>query len=118
MLFGLAPKQRKHFRPKQRTEIGGVLYIHDTKQGYVAIQRKEWEGTSFLEDGTEEGEAWLSAYLSILTKEIYTAIYSFSTQDLMNIQHMKQKELSDVLFIIGLTGSTVIYEVEKKLVAE
>lgn len=118
MLFGLAPKQRKHFRPKQRTEIGGVLYIHDTKQGYVAIQRKEGEVTCFLEDGTEEGEAWWSAYLSGLTKEMYTAIYSFSAQDLMDIQHMKQKELSDVLFSIGLTGSTVIYEVEKKLVAE
>src|SRR5699024_9861993 len=49
---------------------------------------------------------------------MYTAIYSFSAQDLMDIQHMKQKELSDVLFSIGLTGSTVIYEVEKKLVAE
>src|SRR5699024_10752273 len=83
--------QRKHFRPKQRTEIGGVLYIHDTKQGYVAIQRKEGEVTCFLEDGTEEGEAWWSAYLSGLTKEMYTAIYSFSAQDLMDIQHMNKK---------------------------
>lgn len=118
MLFGLPPKQRKHYRPKQRTEIGGVLYVYDKQEGYVSIQRKEDEVSCFLDDGTEVGEAWWSAYLSGLTKEMYTAIYAFSAHDLMDIQHMKQKELSDVLFSVGLTGSTAIYEVEKKLIAE
>src|SRR5699024_4798352 len=31
MLFGLSPKQRKFYRPKQRTEIGGMLHVHDTE---------------------------------------------------------------------------------------
>src|SRR5699024_9986344 len=32
-----------------------------------------------------------------------------------NIRHMKANELSDVLFSVGLTGATSIYEVEKQL---
>lgn len=118
MLFGLSPKQRKHYRPKQRTEIGGILHVHDTEAGHVSIQRKEDHVICFLEDGTEQDETWWSAFLSGLTKEMYTSIYAFSAHDLTYIQRMKQAELSDVLFSIGLTGSTAIYDVEKKLSAE
>lgn len=118
MLFGLSPKQRKFYRPKQRTEIGGMLHVHDTEAGYISIQRKEDHVVCFLEDGTEQDETWWTSFLSGLTKEMYTSIYAFSAHDLTYIQHMKQKELSDVLFSVGLTGSTAIYDVEKKLMAE
>src|SRR5699024_2689729 len=115
MLFGLTSKKRKQYRPKNRTEIGGTLTIYDETFETLTIQRKEDECTCLLADGSTEDEAWWKEQLSGLTRDVYTSIYAFSAIDLSHIQTMKAKDLSDVLFSVGLTGSTAIYEVEKKL---
>src|SRR5699024_11898841 len=41
--------------------------------------------------------------------------YAFSALDLVKIKQMKQSDMSNVLFSVGLTGSTTIYEAEKNL---
>src|SRR5699024_12180037 len=45
-------------------------------------------------------------------------IYTFSEIDLSEIRIIEKIQLSDVLFSVGLTGSTNIYESEKKLAAK
>src|SRR5699024_4744223 len=37
--------------------------------------------------------------------------------DLIHIQDMKQEDLSEILISVGLTGSTALYDAEKKLTA-
>src|SRR5699024_5869347 len=115
MLFGFHSKKRKQYRRRNRKEIGGTLSIYDEKFGTMTIHRKEDECTYLLENGSTEDESWWKEQLSGLTKDVYTSIYAFSASDLSHIQTMKAKDLSDVLFSVGLTGSTAIYEVEKRL---
>lgn len=118
MLFGLEPKKRREFQPKNRMEIGGSLKLYDESIGMLTIQRKEDICKCLLEDGKAYDETWWKEHLSGLTKDVYTSIYAFSATDLSHIQTMRKKELSDVLFSVGLTGSTAIYEIERKLMTE
>src|SRR5699024_6941342 len=118
MLFGLEPKKRKFYRPKNRTEIGGSLNISDHHLGMITIHRKEEDFKCLLENGQTKEEVWCIEKLAGLTRDVYASIYAFSAVDLRPIQTMKAKELSDILFSVGLTGSTGIYEVEKRLLTQ
>src|SRR5699024_3834356 len=63
---------------------------------------------------TSEKEETLHEQLNQLQEETYRAIYGFSSLDLMQLHQMKQTELSDLLFSVSLTGSTAVYELERK----
>lgn len=118
MFFGFPPKLRNLFRPKQSNRIGGMLTIADEEIGTYTIERVEDEIHCYLPSGETFGEQFLQERLKGLTKEIYTSIYSFSALDLQMIRQMKGEDLSDVLFSVGLTGATSIYQVEKQLEKE
>ena len=118
MLFGLPPKQRKFYQPKQSNRVGGSLTMTDEEYGTFTIERIEDEVQCYLPSGEKRDEKFLQDRLNGLTKEIYTSVYSFSALDLNSIRKMKGKELSDVLFSVGLTGATAIYRVEKQLEKE
>lgn len=115
MLFGLPPRKRNFYKPKNSNRVGGMLTIEDEKNGVYTIERVGDELNCLLSNGKTEDEAWLKEQLKGLTREVYDSIYSFSALDLSAIQQMKASELSDVLFSVGLTGATNIYEVEKQL---
>lgn len=118
MLFGFPPKLRNFYRPKQSNRIGGKLTLSDGEVGTYIVERVEDEVRCYDASGEKHDEKFLQERLNGLTKEIFTSIYSFSALDLQKIREMKGKELSDVLFSVGLTGATSIYEVEKHLEKE
>lgn len=115
VLFGLPPRKLAAFKPIHSNKIGGRLIVEDTTVGTYQIERIDQEVICYLPTGDLQDEAWLKDRLQGLNRDIYTAIYSFSAMDLTMIRQMKQTELSDVLFSVGLTGSTKIYEAEKLL---
>lgn len=115
ILFGLLPRNRTINKPKNSNRTGGRLTIEDEKNGIYTIERIENKVTCFLLDGKKEDEVWLSNQLKGLTREVYDAIYAFSALDLTAIRSMNTKDLSNVLFSVGLTGATNIYQVEKQL---
>lgn len=115
MLFGLPPRKRNLYQPKNSNKMGGTLTIVDDPIGIFTIERTDDHVRCLLPNGKIEGEDWLFEQLNGLTQEVYTSIYAFSVNDLIEIRRMKQEQLSDVLFSIGLTGATAIYQVEKKL---
>lgn len=115
MLFGLPPRKRNFYQPKNSNRMGGTLTIVDVSIGIFTIERTDDHVKCLLPDAKVEGEDWLFEQLHGLTREIYTSIYAFSANDLIEIRRMKQEQLSDVLFSVGLTGATAIYQVEKKL---
>lgn len=115
MLFGLPPRLRNFYKPKSSNRIGGKLTVHDERAGTFTIERVGDEMHCLLESGEQKDEAWLQGQLNGLTREIYTAIYAFSALELTEIRTMKEEELSNVLFSVGLTGATNIHKVEKQL---
>ncbi|HEY4600072.1 MAG TPA: AAA family ATPase [Cerasibacillus sp.] len=118
MLFGLYPSERAFYRPKTSSKMGGRLTVIDPDVGEFTIERLDHvrNGKAVCFTETEQyDEEWLKKRLNGLTRETYQAIFSFSAVDLLTIRDMKEDELSEVLLNIGLTGSTHIHTVEKKL---
>jgi len=115
MLFGLPPRQRQFFQPKHSSRFGGTLRIESALHGEFTIERTAHEFACYLQNGDIKDEAWLHEALHGLTRETYESIYSFSALDLSEIQQMKVQQLNQVLFSVGLTGSTNIYQMEKDL---
>lgn len=115
MLFGLPPSKLKFFKPKNSNKLGGKLTISDAKIGSYTIERTETAVACLLPNGKTENEAWLKQQLGGLTRDIYESIYTFSALDLEGIRQMDETQLSDVLFSVGLTGATHIYELERQL---
>jgi len=119
MLFGLPPKQREAFRPKTSGKMGGRLTVHDAEAGLFTIERldevRNGQAVCYTPDGGEFDESWLKTFLKGMTYHTYQSIFSFSAADLNEIKNMKEDDLGEVLFSIGLTGATNIRSIEKKL---
>src|SRR5690625_167563 len=115
MLFGLPPRKRNVYRPRQSNRVGGQITINDPSIGTFIIERVEDNVTCLLPDGEQQDETWLDNYMKNVTRETYTNIYAFSAVELEEIRQMGENQLSDVLFSIGLTGATNIYSIEKRL---
>ncbi|GAB3790216.1 ATP-binding protein [Virgibacillus kimchii] len=119
MLFGLPPKQRNFYRPKTSGKMGGRLTVEDLDTGVFTIERLDevnnGAATCYTEDGKAFDEAWLDERLKGMTKKTYQSIFSFSSMDLQVMNNMKEDDLAEILLGIGMTGSTKIYAVEKKL---
>lgn len=118
MLFGLSPKQRALYHPKKSSKMGGRLTVVDPSVGEFMIERlnhvQNGAAVCYMPDGTTHDEAWLQEKLRV-TKQTYQAVFTFSDLDLSAIRTMKEEDVGDVLLSIGLTGSTQVYAVEKKL---
>ncbi|PAV29306.1 hypothetical protein CIL05_12995 [Virgibacillus profundi] len=119
MLFGLPPKQRSFYRPKTSGKMGGRLRIYDPSVGNYTIERfdevRNGAAICYGPGGHEYGEDWLKERLKGMTDKTYQAIFSFSASDLNSLKDMKEDDLGEVLLGIGLTGSTNIYAIEKRL---
>ncbi|MEI3607102.1 AAA family ATPase [Pseudogracilibacillus sp. SE30717A] len=115
MLFGLPPRKRNFYQPKNSNRVGGTLTVIDEQIGQYTIERVGDHVTCLLANGKTYDELWLDEQLKGMSREVYTSIYAFSANDLTDIRKMKRNQLSDVLFSVGLTGATAIYDVEKKL---
>lgn len=119
MLFGLPPKQRTFFQPKEGAQVGGRLTMFDEEIGEFTIERldqvKNGAATCYTPDGKEYDEVWLREQLKGTTIATYESIFSFSAMDLTGIANMKEVDLSEMILGIGLTGSTEIYQLEKHL---
>lgn len=115
VLFGLPPRKLALYQPIHSHKIGGRLYVENHEHGPFAIERVEQKLICYLKNGEERDETWLQAVLKGLNRQVFESIYAFSALDLVKIKQMKQSDMSNVLFSVGLTGSTTIYEAEKNL---
>lgn len=116
MLFGFSPRKLAFYQPKFTSKIGGSLTVYTPDVGEVTIERVGGSFRMHLPDGRiETDEAIWRGMLNHLQKETYEAVYGFSALELTRLHEMKQGELSDLLFSVGLTGSTSIYDVERSL---
>ncbi|MFS0752242.1 AAA family ATPase [Oceanobacillus sp. 1P07AA] len=119
MLFGMSPKQRKFYQPKNSSKMGGRMTIMTPEYHRIIIERIDDESKGkancILEDGSEKDEQWLTQLLNGIGLDTYRSIFSFSDTDLVHIRTMQEEELNEILLSIGLTGSSIIYDVERRL---
>src|SRR5690625_4216640 len=115
VLFGLPPRKLALYQPIHSQKIGGRLLVENKEQGRFTIERVEQKLICYLKNGEERDETWLQTELKRLNRQMFESIYAFSVLDLVKIKQMKQSDMSNVLFSVGLTGSTIIYEAEKNL---
>src|SRR5699024_3170778 len=92
-----------------------TLTVHDETFGKITVQRTDGNFSCYLENGDKRDEIWWQEQLNRISKEVYTAVNAFSATDLEAIQSMDHAAVSDILFSIGLSGSTAIYDVEKQI---
>lgn len=119
MLFGLPPKKRAFFRSKTSGKMGGMLTVYDEAIGEFTVERldevRNGAAKCLLPNGEEADEQWLKGRLNGMTRQTYQSIFSFDALDLSALKTMNEKDLGEILLGIGLTGSTDIYAVEKRL---
>lgn len=118
MLFDLPPKKRRFYQPKTSSKFGGQLTIVDDKIGTFTLERTGEQFICSFPDGKTEDDEWFASYVEGISRDLYEAIYSFSAEQLENIRQIKHEELSDVLFSIGISGATAVYETENVLTKE
>lgn len=118
MLFDLPPRMRKFYQPKTSSKFGGQLTIVDEQNELFTIERTSDEFICLFPTGKTKDEIWFRSFMCGMSRDIYESIYAFSAEQLEGIRQMKESELSDVLFSVGITGAATIYETEKRLEKE
>lgn len=118
MLFGMSPKEREFYRPKTSSKVGGRIILEHAEQGFIHLERlgeSQGKAKCYDQHGTERDEQWLRELLGNINRETFQSIYSFSNQDLSILQTIDEKDISELLMSVGLTGSAAVYSVEKQL---
>ncbi|GGM25562.1 hypothetical protein GCM10011351_09050 [Paraliobacillus quinghaiensis] len=119
MLFGMQPKKRAQFLPKKGGKLGGRLTIQTEDCGTFTIERlhdrNKALATCYHEDGNQYDESWLQQRLKGLDAQAFSAIFSFDSVTLQQLQQIKKADIGEVLLGIGMTGTDQIYWTEKWL---
>src|SRR5699024_7759419 len=115
-MFGLPPKKRKKFIPKKQGSIAGTLTVYDETLGEITVKRIDGNFSCFLENGVKRSETWWQEQLNRMYKEVYTDVNAFSETELEANYSMNHAVISNILFRIGLSTSTDIYNLDKQIV--
>lgn len=116
MLFGMPPRERNRYKPKQSNKIGGTLTVQFPEVGEVTIERIDGDFRLYFPDGKiTEDEVELARLLKELPQDSFMAIYAFSSLDLFELHQIKREQLSDLLFSVSVTGSSAVYNTERKI---
>lgn len=119
VFYGLPPRKRKESYPKTSSRMGGRLEVIDKEYGHVIIERLDGidngRATCILSNGEKKDEAWLNERLYKLPKQIYEAIFAFSSLDLHQQSAQTEDELGMTILHIGLTGARNIKDIEMDL---
>ncbi|MBN8233632.1 AAA family ATPase [Halobacillus kuroshimensis] len=119
MFFGLPPKQREAYMPKQGGGLGGTITVETAEAEVVTVERfhdrHKGQAVCRTSLGVEHGEEWLRDQLNGLDRESFEAIFSFNADDLRHLETLSAESLGETLLDIGLTGSDRISRTERWL---
>ncbi|MFD2924351.1 ATP-binding protein [Halobacillus naozhouensis] len=122
VLFGLPPKKRANYQPKRGGLVGGKLTLQSEEFGEVTVERvhdrNQGAAVCRLANGEERDERFLRKITAHMSQAAYQSIYSFDAEDLTELHGLNGEELGEVLISVGLTGSDLIYQTDKRLEKE
>ncbi|WP_163529623.1 AAA family ATPase [Halobacillus ihumii] len=122
VLFGLPPKKRVLYQPKMGGPVGGKLTLQTEEYGEVTVERvhdrNQGAAVCRIANGEEKDEHFLRSITSHMSQAAYQSIYSFDAEDLTELHGLNGQELGEVLISVGLTGSDLIYQTDKRIEKE
>ncbi len=51
-----------------------------------------------------------------MTKELFQQVFTFQQEQLMELDHLREKELHDALISLGITGSSQVFQKDKNII--
>ncbi|MEB6014030.1 ATP-binding protein [Enterococcus faecium] len=115
ILFGFPSKGRKKkdYTPKDGSAYGGKIWLIHPVYGDFAVERckQQNRGKSKVWLGNQVGsDELLEKLIAPLTKELFQQVFTFQQEQLMELDHLREKELHDALISLGITGSSQVFQ--------
>lgn len=115
ILFGFPSKGRKKkdYTPKDGSAYGGKIWLKHPIYGEFAVERYKQQnrGKSKVWLGNQVGsDELLEKLIAPLTKELFQQVFTFQQEQLMELDHLREKELHDALISLGITGSSQVFQ--------
>lgn len=121
ILFGFPQKNQQllRYEPKKGGKYGGQVHITDQEFGDCVIERVKGKSsgdvTVYLSNGEQGHEELLAKIIRGYNRQSFEAVFSFSVQQLQQIEYLSEEELSRVLLASGTTGADQLSEVKQQL---
>lgn len=121
VLFGFPQKNQQllRYEPKKGGKYGGQVHITDQEFGDCVIERVKGKAsgdvTVYLSNGEQGHEELLAKVIRGYNRQSFEAVFSFSVQQLQQIENLSEEELSRVLLASGTTGADQLSEVKQQL---
>lgn len=111
ILFGFPSKKKnsRDYTPKDGGSFGGHLVVDHPEFGLIRISRfkgvnRNKATLTSLEDSTQL-DLTLEELLSPLTETVFKEVYTLEQQQLVELNHLSEGNLQELLLVIGLAGS-------------
>ncbi|MGG0655192.1 AAA family ATPase [Rummeliibacillus pycnus] len=121
ILFGFPQKNQQQLRyePKKGGKYGGQVHLVDQEFGNCIIERVKGKATGdvtvYLPNGEQGNEELLAKILRGYNRQSFEAVFSFSVNQLQQIENLSEEELSRVLLASGTTGADQLSNVREQL---
>ncbi|GEK37772.1 ATP-binding protein [Enterococcus thailandicus] len=115
ILFGFPSKGRKKkdYTPKDGAAYGGRVWFEHPVHGEFMVERYKQQnrGKAKVVFGEQTGsEILLGQLISPLTRELFQQVFTFQQEQLSELDHLREKELHDMLISLGITGSSQVFQ--------
>lgn len=120
LLFGFQWKGAPSYDALNGGKLGGSLTLLNQLGETFQVERytppKKGKVTVFLEDGREEGEAFLNQLLGGISAPVYANVFAFSHRELQRLDTLQGDEISAHLYSAAMgTGAANLLDIEKKM---
>ncbi len=112
-LDSLQKAVKKDYTPKDGSAYGGKIWLIHPVYGEFAVERckQQNRGKSKVWLGNQVGsDELLEKLIAPLTKELFQQVFTFQQEQLMELDHLREKELHDALISLGITGSSQVFQ--------
>jgi uncharacterized protein YhaN len=120
ILFGFQWKGTPSYEALNGGKLGGSLILDNQLGESFQVERysppKKGKATVFLEDGREEGEAFLNQLLGGISAPVYANVFAFSHRELQRLDTLQGDEISAHLYSAAMgTGAANLLDIEMKM---
>ena len=121
ILYGYEQRGENPYQPVEGGELGGYLEVEwEGRLVHLARRTPPRKGRLVVEvDGQKGDEVLLNSLLGHLPFHLFQAIFSFSHQELAQINVFSQKELHDYLYAAAMGGGAInLLQLEQEMARE
>ncbi|THE06921.1 hypothetical protein E1H99_12690 [Enterococcus hirae] len=115
VLFGFPSKgkKKKDYTPKDGSAYGGRIWLEHPVHGEFIVERYKQQNrgkSKVTFDGQVGSDELLTKLIAPLTRELFQQVFTFQQEQLIELEHLREKELHDALISLGITGSSYVFQ--------